>query len=296
MITSEEHIRKIIEEVIASLHTKSDEKLSSATVTSAGQLEDESGEKLDDITTVDLRKEILVPKPANREIYLKLKATTPARLGIWRSGSRPLTRSLIRFRADHAIAQDAVFSDVSEEFLQQMGWPVIQSCCRDKDEFLTRPDLGRKLDEEQTARLKDVCRMGARVQIVIADGLSSTAIESNAADTCLAIAQGLKGFSIDCTEPVFIKYGRVPIMDSISEILDPEVTVLLIGERPGLATGESMSCYMAYKASSAMPESHRTVISNIHDGGTSAVEAGAHIAEVVKNMLEQKASGLDLKL
>ena len=85
-------------------------------------------------------------------------------------------------------------------------------------------------------------------------------------------------------------------MDIISETLGSEVTAVLIGERPGLATGESLSCYIAYKATTSMPEAKRTVISNIHKGGTPAVEAGAHIAEVIKRMLEQKASGIDLKL
>ncbi len=85
-------------------------------------------------------------------------------------------------------------------------------------------------------------------------------------------------------------------MDIISETLASEVTCLLIGERPGLATAKSMSAYIAYKASVGMIESRRTVISNIHDGGINAVEAGAYIADVIKKMLELKVSGVDLKL
>ncbi|MCP4117266.1 MAG: ethanolamine ammonia-lyase subunit EutC [Desulfobacteraceae bacterium] len=256
----------------------------------------EACEELCDLTAVDLRKELLVPEPCNPEAYLKMKETTPARIGIWRAGPRPLTRSLLRFRADHAVAQDAVFSNVSDEFVESMGLFQITSSCRDKDHFLTRPDLGRKLDDETIALLKEKCKMSPRVQIYIADGLSSTAIETNAKDAYNSILQGLKGHGIETGTPFFLKYGRVPAMDVISEVLTPEVTVLLIGERPGLATGESMSCYMAYKASTTMPEANRTVISNIHKGGTPAVEAGAHIADIVKTMLEQKASGLDLKL
>ncbi len=296
---SEESIKKIVDEVIASLppspKKEKQEEVDNSQLDAQSHPEENDGE-IKDITCIDLRKELLVPKPHNGEFYLKLKATTPARLGIWHSGSRPLTTSQIRFRADHATAQDAVFSNVSDEFLQQMGWPVIKSSCSDKDEFLTRPDLGRQLDKEQAAYLQEKCPKGARVQFIIADGLSSTAIEVNASDTYQSIAQGLKSFSITFGEPVFVKYCRVPMMDTISEILEPEMTVLLIGERPGLATGESMSCYMAYKASSAMPESHRTVVSNIHAGGTNAVEAGAHIAGVVKTILEQKTSGIELKL
>lgn len=251
---------------------------------------------LEDLTAVDMRAELLVPNAANPDAYLKLKAATPARVGIWRAGPRPLTRSLLRFRADHAVAQDAVFSDVSDAFIKSLGLETVQSCCRDKDEFLTRPDLGRKLSPEAEARLKQICTPNAKVQIFMADGLSSTAVEANAEDAYKSIVQGFKGLGIEPATPFFLKYGRVPSMDAVGELLAPEVTVLLIGERPGLATGESMSCYMAYKASTAMPEANRTVISNIHKGGTPAVEAGAHIAEVVKKMLDQKASGLELKL
>jgi len=85
-------------------------------------------------------------------------------------------------------------------------------------------------------------------------------------------------------------------MDHVSEVVGAEVTCLLVGERPGLVTAESMSAYIVYKATVDMPEARRTVVSNIHRGGTIPVEAGAHIAEIIKIMLEKKASGTDLKL
>ena len=96
--------------------------------------------------------------------------------------------------------------------------------------------------------------------------------------------------------PFFVKYGRVGVMDEISEITGAEVTCTLIGERPGLITAESMSAYIAYKATVGMPEARRTVVSNIHRNGTIPAEAGAHIADIIKIMLEKKASGTDLKL
>lgn len=292
---SEDKIKQIIQEVMQDMGTA--QTGAPASPKPAVQNQDSSSDQdLTDLTAVDLKTELLVPNAANPEIYLKLKKTTPARVGIWRSGPRPLTRSLLRFRADHAVAQDAVFSDVSEEFIQSLGLETVQSQCKDKDEFLTRPDLGRRLSAEAETRLKEICTPNAKVQIFIADGLSSTAVEVNAGDAYKSIVQGLKGYGIEAATPFFLKYGRVPSMDAVGDLLSPQVTVLLIGERPGLATGESMSCYMAYNAGTDMPEANRTVISNIHKGGTPAVEAGAHIAEVVKKMLEQKASGLELKL
>lgn len=286
---SEDKIKQIIQEVMGGLNKE-------AASVPGTTPKDQDDEALTDLTAVDLRQELCVPNPANAEVYLRLKKTTPARVGIWRSGPRPLTRALLRFRADHAVAQDAVFTDVSEEFVTAMGLETVQSCCNDKDEFLTRPDLGRQLSPQAKTALKESRKSGEKVVIFIADGLSSTAVETNASDTLKSIVQGLSAYNIQPAAPFFLKYGRVPSMDEVGELLTPQVTVLLIGERPGLATGESMSCYMAYNASTTMPESNRTVISNIHKSGTPAVEAGAQIAEVIKAMLDQKASGLDLKL
>jgi len=253
-------------------------------------------ESLADLADVDCATQLLVPDPVNRAAYLKLKSATPARLGIWRSGPRYLTAPWLRFRADHALAQDAVFRDVPEDYFKELGLFEVCSKCDDKDQFLTRPDLGRQLDGQNLALLKERCQAKPRVQLYIADGLSSTAVEVNAADTYLAIEQGLKGHGIELGTPFFLRFGRVRSMEAIAQVLQPEVTAVLIGERPGLATAESMSCYLGYRVTPDMPESQRTVISNIHRQGTPAVEAGAYIADVIKQMLEQQTSGLALKL
>ncbi|MCP4343767.1 MAG: ethanolamine ammonia-lyase subunit EutC [Desulfobulbaceae bacterium] len=287
---SEDKLKRMIEDVLTSMNT------SGAPLSKESVKPSVSSDDLADLTEIDLKKQLLVPNAANEGAYLKLKQTTPARIGIWRSGPRYLTESQLRFRADHAVAMDAVFNNVSESFLKEWGLVEIKTPCEDKDEFLTRPDLGRKIEGENADILKRNCPSNAKVQIFVADGLSSTAIETNAKDCYQAIVQGLKRHGIDAGTPFFLRYGRVPSMDAVGEILTPEVTVILIGERPGLATGESMSCYMAYKASTTMPEANRTVISNIHKGGTPAVEAGAHIADIIKTILEQKASGVELKL
>ncbi len=292
---SEKDIKSIIEQVINEMGSKDSTKLNNCSIIQCSEADCKS-EEIPDVTAVDINKQLLVPNPENKERYLALKEATPARVGIWRAGPRYKTETLLRFRADHAVAQDAVFIYVSEKLLNAMNLFSISTMCKDKDEYLTRPDLGRKFDEETKKLIQEKCRKNPIVQIYISDGLSSTAIEANAKDTYSAIIQGLKGYGISVGTPFFVEHGRVPAMDAISEMLGAEVTVTLIGERPGLATGESMSCYMAYNAKVGMPESNRTVVSNIHKGGTAAVEAGAHIADVIKKMLEQKASGLDLKL
>lgn len=298
---SEKDLKKVIEQVILELsaapeNNEMNMKFDVNYDKEAEVLKGIEEEVLLDITEVDLKKQVLVPNPENLEGLLKMKETTSARIGVWRAGPRYKTETLLRFRADHAVAMDAVFTDVSEEFLNEMKLFSIQTMCSNKDEYLTRPDLGRRFDEAALDVVRKNCTSNPQVQIYVSDGLSSTAIEANVKDILPAIMQGLEGYGVKVGTPFFVKHGRVPAMDVVSETTGAEVTCVLIGERPGLATGESMSAYMAYKATVNMPEARRTVVSNIHKGGTPAVEAGAHIAHILKEMLDKKASGLDLKL
>lgn len=114
-------------------------------------------------------------------------------------------------------------------------------------------------------------------------------------DCAAAIRQGLSTYGIEVGESLFIKYCRVGASDAIGQITGAELVCMLVGERPGLTTAESMSAYITYKPYPGIPEAKRTVVSNIHRQGTPAVEAGAHIAELLKTMLEKKASGIDLR-
>ncbi|HFH9946051.1 TPA: ethanolamine ammonia-lyase subunit EutC [Streptococcus suis] len=248
-----------------------------------------------DITEVDIQKQFLIPNAINEEAYRKIKQFTPARLGLWRAGNRYKTQTILRFRADHAAAQDAVFSYVSEDFVKEMGFIPVHTKASSKDEYLTRPDLGRIFPEDQQEIIKNSCKKNAKVQIVVGDGLSSSAIEANVRDFLPALKQGLKMFGLEFDEVLFIKHSRVGAMDHIAELTGAEVVCILIGERPGLVTAESMSAYLAYRPTMGMPESRRTVVSNIHKGGTPAVEAGAYVAEIIKKILDNKKSGVDLK-
>ena len=291
---SEMELKKIIEQVISEMQVpvlKAEPK----TDGDCCSVEEQSDMDVFDITKVDLRKQVLVPEPKNLQGLLKMKESTPARIGVWRAGPRYKTETMLRFRADHAAAQDAVFTDVSEEVIEKMNLFSVKTKCANKDQYLTRPDLGRILDDDAIETLKAKCVKSPQVQIYVSDGLSSTAIEANAPEILPVIIQGLKSSGVTVGTPFFLKYGRVPAMDHVSEVLEAEVTCVLIGERPGLVTAESMSAYIAYKAKVGMPEAKRNVVSNIHRGGTPAVEAGAHIVDLIKLMLEKKASGLDLK-
>ena len=174
---------------------------------------------------------------------------------------------------------DAVFNDVHEEYLERNNLKTYQTKCDSKETYLTRPDLGRVFDDETAAKIKAECINDADVQIVVSDGLSSSAVEANIDAVLPAIFNGLKATGLKVGTPFFVKYGRVGAEDSVASILNAKVTVILLGERPGLATSSSLSAYIVYGGYPGIPEANRTVVSNIHKAGTPPVEAGAYIAE-----------------
>jgi ethanolamine ammonia-lyase small subunit len=287
----EDSIRLIVEQVLA-------EMAKPGAVAASGQSEPDCSPSGDDsgpdLAKIDLQRYLQVPQPVNRALYEEMKLATPARVGVWRSGCRPLTDTWLRFRADHAVAQDSVLGEVPAEFPAKYDMVAVKTMCAHKDEYLTRPDLGRKLDEENLAIIRQRCRKGPKLQVIVADGLSSKAVEANIPNLLPAMLQGLETMGIETGTTIFVQYARVAIMDVIGEELRPEAAIVLIGERPGLGTAESMSAYMGYNPRAGMVESERTVVSNIHKGGLPAAEAGAHLATMVKRILDAKASGVNL--
>ena len=254
------------------------------------------GDFVADVTDLDLRKLYLVENPADGEKFRKMKERTPARLGCGKAGPRYKTLTSLRFRADHAAAQDAVFSQVPEDFAEKNGLVPVVTKCRDKDEYLTRPDLGRCFDEENQKKIKMAAPNPPRVQILVGDGLSSAAILANAMDCMKTIQDGLKIRGIDCGTPIFARYCRVGAGDAVGDVTGCELVCVLVGERPGLVTDKSMSVYLTYRPHTGVSESSRTVVSNIHAQGTPAVEAGAHVAELIEKILKKQVSGVGLYL
>ena len=254
------------------------------------------GDFVEDVSKLDLHKLYLTENPSDKAGFARLKARTPARLGSGKAGARYKTLTMLRFRADHAAAQDAVFSQVPEDFASKNNLVALQTKCKDKDMYLTRPDLGRIFDEENKAKLKAAVPTPPTVQIVIGDGLSSAAILANAMDCMQAICDGLKLKQISTGQPVFVRYCRVGAGDAVGDVTGCQLVCVLVGERPGLVTDKSMSAYITYKPHTGVSESARTVVSNIHAQGTPAVEAGAHIAQLIETILQKQVSGVGLHL
>ncbi len=251
---------------------------------------------LEDISTIDLSTKVSVDNPIDYNGLMSLKKSTSARICIGRAGSRYKTSDYLRLRADHAVAMDAVWTHVDKKVVDELGFYKVQTLVKDKEEYITRPDLGRSFSEEVIKEIKEKCINDVDVQIIAGDGLSSPAITVNLKEIYPMIVDGVEAKGYKIGTPIFVKYARVATMDKISEAINAKVTLILIGERPGLATGESMSCYMAYEASSQKPESQRTVISNIHKNGMPPVEAGAQIVQLIETLIKEKKSGIELKL
>ena len=284
---NQELISIIAEEIFKQL-------MSTGSVSLPDQAVEAPPSKCEDITLPACKAIPLLDNPADPDALERMMKRTTARIGVGRAGPRLKTQTMLALRADHAQARDAVFADVNPKLLEENNLFTVQTMCGDQDTYITRPDLGRQLSPEAQKVLLDRCIMNPDVQIYAADGLSSTAVEANLAKILPVLTDALQAKGLKVGTPFYLRFGRVGSQEHVSELLGAKVVCTLIGERPGLATAESMSAYISYNAYVGMPESKRTVVSNIHKNGTAAVEAGAYIAEVIDKILEQKASGVDL--
>ena len=236
----------------------------------------------------------LLEDPLDPEALERMKKRTTARIGVGKAGARLKTQTMLALRADHARAQDSVFADVDPAFIERLGLLSIESQAGDRNTHITRPDLGRKICPKGVEALRQHCRMSPDVQIYASDGLSSAAIEANLEKILPVLTEGLQAKGLTVGTPFYMRFGRVAAEDQVAEVLGAKVVCVLIGERPGLATAESMSAYIVYNSYVGIPEAKRTVVSNIHKDGLTAVEAGAYITEVIQQILDRKASGVDL--
>lgn len=281
----EKLIARIVEEVVARLEAGE----------AAGSGETGECEACRDITAKACRDITMLDHPQDAEALARMKKKTTARIGVGRAGPRLNTRTMLTLRADHAKARDAVFLDVPGELIEKLGLFTVQTKCAEKNQFLTRPDLGRQLSEEGARAVKERCAPNPDVQVFLADGLSSTAVEANAETILGLLLDALKDRGLTVGTPFFVRFGRVAVEDQVAELVGAKVVCVLIGERPGLGSAESMSAYIAYNARVGMPEARRTVVSNIHKDGISAAEAGAYIAELIEKIYHAKASGVELR-
>jgi ethanolamine ammonia-lyase small subunit len=239
--------------------------------------------------------------PELTELVRKIRARTPARLLGGRAGSSYRTQTQIELRQAHAAAQDAVRAELKPSaafgaaFVQEWQLFETDTQAASKGEYLLRPDLGRHFDTRSRAEIQKRCPKGGDLQIAIGDGLSvpAVSIQIPALLPLLCAGAQARGWQ---PGPVFVVHHcRVGILNEIGELLKPRVAVLLIGERPGLATAESLSAYMAHRPSVRHTDADRNLISNIHSRGVSPADAAARILNLAAQMMKAGGSGYSVK-
>lgn len=231
----------------------------------------------------------------------KVRTRTPARLLAGRSGGSYRTSMQLELRAAHAAARDAVRTDldlkehVGTELIEQYGIFEVTSEASSKDEYLLRPDLGRRFSEQTRGKIAEACPQSPDVQICIGDGLSTTAVAVQVPALLPLLVDGAVARKWKIGHTFAIRFCRVGILNEIGDLLRPGVVILLIGERPGLATAESLSAYMAYRPRAGQTDAGRNLISNIHSRGVCVEDAAVRILNLAERMMRLELSGVQLR-
>jgi ethanolamine ammonia-lyase small subunit len=234
------------------------------------------------------------------DLVRKIRARTPARVLVGRAGAAYQTGTQLDLREAHAAARDAVRDELDLnaafgiEFVKRWELHEFHTRACNKDEYLLRPDLGRQFDDESRERLLASSSRNCDIQIAIGDGLSVAAVAEQVPQLFPLLFDGAKARGWIAGNTFVIRHCRVGILNEIGELLWPQVAVLLIGERPGLATATSLSAYMAFRPTKTHTDADRNLISNIHARGVGAEEAAERILELAARMMKVRTSGCAL--
>ena len=235
------------------------------------------------------------------EVVRKIRARTPARLLEGHAGAAYRTSTQMELRQAHAAARDAVRAELDlqtlfeKEFVERWDLFEVSTKARSKDEYLLQPHLGRAFSEESSTELLRRCVRQNDLQIAIGDGLSVTAVRAQIPTLLPALCDGAKARGWTLGQVFVIRHCRVGVLNEIGELLAPAVALLLIGERPGLATAESLSAYMSYRPQRAHTDADRNLISNIHARGVNPADAAPLILNMAARMMSTKSSGTLLR-
>jgi ethanolamine ammonia-lyase small subunit len=249
---------------------------------------------------MDGRFDKLVLNADSNDTVRRIKMHTPARLLAGRAGAAYRTETQLQLREDHAKARDAVRAELDlktafdSEFIEEWKLFEVSTRASNKLEYLARPALGREFSGESRAEILKR-RSQNDIQIAIGDGLSVLAVQRQVPQLLSLLVDGARKSGWSIGQTFVIRHCRVGILNEIGELLKPQVAILLIGERPGLASAESMSAYMAYQPSRFHSDANRNLVSNIHDRGLSAPMAAARILNLSAHMMKLGISGCTLK-
>lgn len=221
---------------------------------------------------------------------------TPAMLGVGHVGTRYPTSLVLQFQAELAVAHEAVAAELPPGWAEDRGLLPLQSRVQSHHEFLLRPDLGRRLNEDSLALLREKARQGVDVQPILADGLSAVACQESGLELLQHFTRECEARGWSVGTPLCARYARVWLEDEIGQEVRAKVAAILLGERPGLGTGDGLSAYLVYEPRVGKVDSDRNMLCNIHARGTPPQEAARRMAVLVGAMLAQRTSGVSLDL
>ncbi len=237
-----------------------------------------------------------------RNPWSKLRQYTPARIALGRSGTSLPTKPHLDFQLAHARARNAVHHELGagalQTSLEQRGLKVLllHSAAGNRPVYLQRPDKGRRLDDDSRAALSALNRPGAYdVAFVIGDGLSSFAIEENAAPFLDVMLSKLKEHGWSVAPITIVKEARVAVGDEVGQLLGAAMVVVLIGERPGLSSPDSMGIYLTFGPRVGLTDESRNCISNVRKEGLSYAGAAHKLGYLMTEARSRKLSGVNLK-
>jgi ethanolamine ammonia-lyase small subunit len=243
----------------------------------------------------------LAPPQELPDLLKAIRARTPARLLVGRAGPAYRTATQLELRQDHAAALDAVHAeldlerDFGRDFVARWQLFEVSTLAASKAEYLVRPDRGRRLNDNARAEVARQCPTGADLQVVVGDGLSAAAVTAQLPALLPLLEQQARTRGWRFGRPFVVRHCRVGVLNDVGELLDPAVVALLIGERPGLATAESLSAYLAYRPRPGHTDAQRNLLSNIHARGVLPAAAAPRIAALAETMRRLQTSGVAVK-
>jgi len=235
-----------------------------------------------------------LPPPVSRTAIDRIVRASPSRLVQGRTGTRYLTDVYLGLRADHAIALDAVTSELPDDFASAHGLVSLRSRCLAHEEFLLHPEHGRRLDDASRARVQSEGTPDVDIQIVAGDGLSAYALVHNGPPLLTALARELAAAGFRVGRPLLVKFARIGVQDEIGVLTRAKATLIIVGERPGLGTGDSLSIYTAFGPKLGQDNSQKDCISNVRDLGLSPDEAARRCAELMRRTFAAGGGGVRL--
>jgi ethanolamine ammonia-lyase small subunit len=241
--------------------------------------------------------------PAGPDNWRSLSKFTPARIALGRAGGSWRTETLLDFRLSHARARDAVLKPFQcgelEADLRRSGFETfrLETDATDRQVFLKRPDFGRRLSAASRQRLQETRHIWGKrdLAVVVSDGLSALAAESQVVPTLASLLPKLTraGWTIF---PVFVvPFARVKLQDEVGAILEARHALILLGERPGLGSPDSLGAYFVYEPGAERTDADRNCISNIRSAGLPPKDAAEKLADLLIESARRRVSGIALK-